>query len=52
MSRKAIERLNAAIGTRTIPLKTQVYALKDVAEAHRRIEEGHVVGKIVLRIGS
>jgi NADPH2:quinone reductase len=52
MSGKAIKRLNAAIGTRTIPLKTQVYAFKDAAEAHRRIEEGHVVGKIVLHIGS
>jgi NADPH:quinone reductase len=52
MSGEAIKRLNAAIGTRTIPLKTQVYAFKDVVEAHRRIEEGHVVGKIVLSIGS
>ncbi len=52
MSSKAIEGLNAAIGSRTIPLRTQVYAFKDVVEAHRRIEEGHVVGKIVLRIGS
>jgi NADPH:quinone reductase len=52
MSGKAIERLNAAIGSRTIPLRTQIYRFKDVAEAHRRIEEGHVVGKIVLRIGS
>ncbi len=52
MSGKAIKQLNAAIGSRTIPLRTQVYTLNDVTEAHRRIEEGHVVGKIVLRIGS
>jgi hypothetical protein len=25
-------------------------ALKDVVKAHRRIDAGHVVGKIVLRI--
>lgn len=52
MSREAFDRLNAAIGSRTIPLKTEVFALKDVAEAHERIERGHVVGKIVLRIES
>jgi NADPH:quinone reductase len=52
MSGEAIKRLNAAIGSRTIPLKTQVYGFKDVVEAHKRIEEGHVVGKIVLRIGA
>ena len=50
MSRGAIDRLNAAIGSKTIPLRTQVYLLKDVVEAHSRIEQGHVVGKIVLRI--
>jgi NADPH:quinone reductase len=50
MSRGAIDRLNAAIGSETIPFKTQVFALKDVVEAHRRIEQGHVVGKIVLSI--
>jgi NADPH:quinone reductase-like Zn-dependent oxidoreductase len=50
MSRAAIERLNTAIGSRTIPLRVQEFALKDVVEAHRRIEQGHIVGKIVLRI--
>jgi NADPH:quinone reductase-like Zn-dependent oxidoreductase len=50
MSRGAIDRLNAAIGSKTIPLRTQVFALKEVVEAHRRIEQGHVVGKIVLSI--
>ena len=50
MSRGAIDRLNAAIGSKTIPFKTQVFGLKEVVEAHRRIEQGHVVGKIMLRI--
>jgi NADPH:quinone reductase-like Zn-dependent oxidoreductase len=50
MSHQAIDRLNAAIGSRTIPLKVQEFPLKDVAEAHRTIEHGHVLGKIVLRI--
>jgi NADPH:quinone reductase-like Zn-dependent oxidoreductase len=50
MSHEAFVRLNAAIGSRTIPLRTQVFPLKDVVEAHRRIEQGHVLGKIVLRI--
>ena len=50
MSRGAIDRLNAAIGSKTIPFQTQVFGLKEVVEAHRRIEQGHVVGKIVLSI--
>ncbi len=52
MSQEAFDRLNAAIGSRTIPLRIQEFPLKDVVEAHRRIEHGHVVGKIVLRIRS
>jgi NADPH2:quinone reductase len=52
MSQEAFVRLNAAIGERTIPLRIQVFPLKDVVEAHRRIEHGHVLGKIVLRIRS
>jgi NADPH:quinone reductase-like Zn-dependent oxidoreductase len=52
MSRAAIDRLNSAIGSRTIPLRVQEFALKEVVEAHLRIEQGHVVGKIVLRIRS
>src|ERR1700685_1659684 len=52
MSPEAFVRLNAAIGGRTIPLRIQVFPLKDVVEAHRRIEHGHVLGKIVLRIRS
>jgi NADPH:quinone reductase-like Zn-dependent oxidoreductase len=50
MSHEAFEKLNAAIGTRTLPLRVQIFSFKDVAAAHRRIEEGHVVGKIVLHI--
>jgi NADPH:quinone reductase-like Zn-dependent oxidoreductase len=50
MSHEAFETLNAAIGARTLPLKTQVFPFKDVAAAHHRIEEGHVVGKIVLHV--
>jgi NADPH:quinone reductase len=50
MSRAAIERLNTAIGSQTIPLRVHEFPLKDVVEAHRRIEQGHIIGKIVLRI--
>jgi NADPH2:quinone reductase len=50
MTREAFERLNRAIGTRTIPLRVEVYSLEDVAAAHRRIEQGHVLGKLVLQI--
>jgi NADPH:quinone reductase len=50
MSRAAIERLNSAIGSRTIPLRVHEFPLKDVVAAHQRIEQGHVVGKIVFRI--
>jgi NADPH:quinone reductase-like Zn-dependent oxidoreductase len=51
MSHEAFEKLNAAIGARTLPLRTQVFSLKDVAAAHHRIEE-HAVGKIVLHVDS
>jgi len=50
MSHEAFERLNRAIGTQTIPLKTEEFPLDRVVDAHRRIEQGHVEGKIVLRI--
>jgi NADPH:quinone reductase len=50
MSHEAFQRFNAAIGSRTIPLRTEVFPLDDVVAAHRRIEKGHVVGKIVLRV--
>jgi len=50
MSRKAFELLNKAIGKRTIPLRVEVFSLARVVDAHRRMEQGHVKGKIVLRI--
>jgi len=50
MARQAFERLNKAIGTRTIPLHVEEFPLDRVVDAHRRIEQGHVEGKIVLRI--
>ena len=50
MSRKAFSELNKAIGSRKLPLRVQVFSLDRVSEAHRRIEQGHVVGKVVLRI--
>jgi NADPH:quinone reductase-like Zn-dependent oxidoreductase len=49
-SRETFGRLNTAIGSRTIPLRLEIFSLNDVVEAHRRVEQGHVVGKIVLRI--
>lgn len=49
-SSEAFGRLYAMIGSRTIPLRTEAFPLKDVVEAHRRIERGHVIGKTVLRI--
>jgi NADPH:quinone reductase-like Zn-dependent oxidoreductase len=44
-------RLNQAIGARRleIPIADQ-FPLADAAQAHRRMEAGHVLGKIILRI--
>lgn len=50
MSRQAFGELNAAIGEHTIPLRTEEFSLEEVAEAHRRLERGGVLGKIVLRV--
>ena len=50
MTRGAFERLNKAIGKRTIPLHIEEFPLARAVDAHRRIEQGHVEGKIVLRI--
>lgn len=47
----ALQGLNEAIGTATIPLRVQEFALDDVVQAYRRVEQGHVIGKIVLRVG-
>jgi NADPH:quinone reductase-like Zn-dependent oxidoreductase len=50
MSPQAMERLNAAIDSRSIPLKTEVFPLKEIARAHERLERGHVIGKIVISL--
>ena len=45
------ERLNKAIEASkfTVPIAAE-YSLADAAEAHRRLEAGHLLGKIVLRV--
>lgn len=50
MSREAFERLNRAIGKSTIPLRIEEFPLDRVVDAHRRIDQGHVEGKVVLRL--
>jgi NADPH:quinone reductase-like Zn-dependent oxidoreductase len=50
MTHEAFERLNTAIGQRTIPLHLEEFSLDRIVDAHRRIEQGHVEGKLVLRI--
>lgn len=50
MTREAFRRLNKAIGSQTIPLHIEEFAFDDVVSAHRRIEQGHVIGMIVLRM--
>jgi NADPH2:quinone reductase len=50
MGHAAFDRLNHAIGTRTIPLQIETFALEDVVAAHERLEAGHIVGKIVLAV--
>jgi NADPH:quinone reductase len=49
-SEAAFKRLNKAIGTHPIPIRVEEFLLDDVVRAHHRIEERHVVGKIVLRV--
>ena len=48
---RQFERLNDAMeeGAIQVPIAS-VYALDDVARAHERIEKGHVLGRIVLKI--
>jgi NADPH:quinone reductase len=50
MTRDAFESLNKAIGDRTIPLHVEEFPFDRIVDAHRRIDQGHVEGKIVLRI--
>jgi NADPH:quinone reductase len=50
MTRGAFESLNEAIGERAIPLHVEEFPFYRIVDAHRRIEQGHVEGKIVLRI--
>jgi NADPH:quinone reductase len=48
--REDFELLNEAIGQRSMALRVEAFPLDRVVDAHRRIEQGHVEGKIVLRI--
>jgi NADPH2:quinone reductase len=50
MSREDFERLNEAIGTHSMPLRVEEFPLDRAVDAHRRIEQGHIEGKIALRI--
>jgi NADPH:quinone reductase len=50
MSRDAFVSLNDAIGVREIPLYVEEFPFDRIVDAHRRIDRGHVQGKIVLRI--
>ncbi len=50
MTRSAFEEFNKAIGTKTIPLTVCVYPFDRVVDAHRRLEQGHIIGKIALQI--
>ena len=48
---REFERLNAAITESRLEIPiAAVFALEDVARAHERIEQGHVIGRIVLDI--
>jgi NADPH:quinone reductase-like Zn-dependent oxidoreductase len=48
---REFERLNAAIEESRLEVPiAAVFSLDDVAEAHERIERGHVIGKIVLDV--
>jgi NADPH:quinone reductase len=50
---KEFDRLNRAIGTRplTVPIAKQ-FRLDQAAQAHRAVEKGHVLGRVVLRVGA
>jgi len=48
---REFERLNAAITESRLEIPiAAVFALEDVARAHERIEQGHVIGRIVLDV--
>jgi NADPH:quinone reductase-like Zn-dependent oxidoreductase len=51
MGLKAFARLNRAIEKMplTVPIAKQ-YRLEQAAQAHRRLEKGHVLGRVVLRV--
>ena len=50
---KEFDRLNRAIGTRplTVPIAKQ-FRLDQAAQAHRTVEKGHVLGRVVLRVAA
>lgn len=52
MGLKEFARLNRAIATlpMTVPIANQ-FPLAQAAKAHRQIEKGHVLGRVVLRVG-
>jgi NADPH:quinone reductase-like Zn-dependent oxidoreductase len=48
---REFERLNRAIqkANLQVPIAAE-FPLEQAAEAHRRIERGHVLGKVILRV--
>jgi NADPH:quinone reductase len=48
---KEFQRLGRAISNARVQVPTaEVYSLEDAAKAHRRVERGHVRGKVLLRM--
>jgi len=49
--RGPLERLNRAVAESRLKVVIEkVYKLEQAAEAHARLEQGHVVGRIVLQV--
>lgn len=50
---KEFDRLNRAIGAMplTVPIAKE-FRLEQAAQAHRMVERGHVLGRVVLRVGA